>query len=51
METIYVQFDELTEHMAPLQLSTGLAPSFLMPRQISLGLVPNSVPAAPYVPP
>nr|GFB07917.1 hypothetical protein [Tanacetum cinerariifolium] len=26
------------------------APSFLMPGQISLGLVPNSVPAAPYIP-
>nr|GEU95239.1 hypothetical protein [Tanacetum cinerariifolium] len=41
METIYVQFDELSEPMAPL---------FLMPGQISLGLVPNPVPAAPYVP-
>ncbi|GJU13767.1 retrovirus-related pol polyprotein from transposon TNT 1-94 [Tanacetum coccineum] len=51
METIHVQFDELTEHMAPVQLSTGPAPSFLMPGQISSGLVPNSVPAAPYVPP
>ncbi|GJY60131.1 putative ribonuclease H-like domain-containing protein [Tanacetum coccineum] len=51
METIHVQFDELTEHMAPVQLSTGPAPTFLMPGQISLGLVPNPVPAAPYVPP
>ncbi|GKF11474.1 retrovirus-related pol polyprotein from transposon TNT 1-94 [Tanacetum coccineum] len=42
---------ELTEQMAHVQLSTGPAPSFLMPGQISLGLVPNSVPAAPYVPP
>ncbi|GJV01774.1 retrovirus-related pol polyprotein from transposon TNT 1-94 [Tanacetum coccineum] len=31
METIHVQFDELTEQMAPVQLSTGLAPTFLMP--------------------
>ncbi|GKC49201.1 retrovirus-related pol polyprotein from transposon TNT 1-94, partial [Tanacetum coccineum] len=51
METIHVQFDELTEHMAPMQLSTGLAPTFLTPGQISLGLVPNPVSAAPYVPP
>nr|GEV52151.1 retrovirus-related Pol polyprotein from transposon TNT 1-94 [Tanacetum cinerariifolium] len=28
----------------------GLVPMFLMPGQISLGLVPNLVPAAPYVP-
>ncbi|GKC09342.1 retrovirus-related pol polyprotein from transposon TNT 1-94 [Tanacetum coccineum] len=51
METIHVQFDELTEQMAPVQLSTGPAPMFLTPGQISLGLVPNPVPAAPYVPP
>ncbi|GKG13972.1 hypothetical protein Tco_0350932, partial [Tanacetum coccineum] len=53
METIHVQFDELTEHMAHVQLSTGPAPTFLMPviGQISSGLVPNSVPAVPYVPP
>ncbi|GJY32910.1 retrovirus-related pol polyprotein from transposon TNT 1-94 [Tanacetum coccineum] len=51
METIHVQFDELTEQMAPVKLSTGPAPSFLTPGQISSGLVPNSVPAAPYVPP
>ncbi|GJV65589.1 hypothetical protein Tco_1476417 [Tanacetum coccineum] len=51
METIHVQFDELTEHLAPVQLSTGPAPTFLMPGQISSGLVPNPVPAAPYVPP
>ncbi|GJY49466.1 integrase, catalytic region, zinc finger, CCHC-type containing protein [Tanacetum coccineum] len=49
METIHVQFDELTEQMAPVQLSTGPAPTFLTPRQISLGIVPNPVPAAPYV--
>ncbi|GKB27872.1 retrovirus-related pol polyprotein from transposon TNT 1-94 [Tanacetum coccineum] len=51
METIHVQFDELTEQMAPVQLSTGHVPSFLTAGQISSGLVPNSVPAAPYVPP
>ncbi|GKA67010.1 putative ribonuclease H-like domain-containing protein [Tanacetum coccineum] len=51
METIHVQFDELTEQMAPVQISTGPAPTFLTPGQISSGLVPNPVPAAPYVPP
>ncbi|GJX60818.1 integrase, catalytic region, zinc finger, CCHC-type containing protein, partial [Tanacetum coccineum] len=51
IEIIHVQFDELTEHMAPVQLSTGPASTFLMPGQISSGLVQNPVPAAPYVPP
>nr|GFA72891.1 hypothetical protein [Tanacetum cinerariifolium] len=51
METIHVQFDELTEPMAPVYFSTGPAPNFLMPGQISSGLVPNLVPATPYVPP
>nr|GEU82039.1 integrase, catalytic region, zinc finger, CCHC-type, peptidase aspartic, catalytic [Tanacetum cinerariifolium] len=51
METIHVQFDELTEPMAPVHLNTGPAPIFLTPGQISSGLVPNPVPAAPYVPP
>nr|GEW74486.1 retrotransposon protein, putative, unclassified [Tanacetum cinerariifolium] len=50
METIHVQFNELTEPMAPVHLSTGPAPIFLTPGQISLGLIPNLVPAAPYVP-
>nr|GEZ45903.1 hypothetical protein [Tanacetum cinerariifolium] len=39
METIHVQFDELTEAMDLVQLDTGFAPSFLTPRQISSGLV------------
>ncbi|GKB16007.1 retrovirus-related pol polyprotein from transposon TNT 1-94 [Tanacetum coccineum] len=51
METIYVQFDELSEPMAPERLNTGPVPTFLTLGQISLGLVPNLVPAAPYVPP
>ncbi|GKG25363.1 hypothetical protein Tco_0395991, partial [Tanacetum coccineum] len=37
--------------MAPVQLSTGPAPTFLMHGQISSWLVPNPIPAAPYVPP
>ncbi|GKC02062.1 hypothetical protein Tco_0993672 [Tanacetum coccineum] len=45
------QVRQLTEHMAPVQLSTGPAPTFLTLGQISLGHVPNLVPAAPYVPP
>nr|GEW57471.1 retrovirus-related Pol polyprotein from transposon TNT 1-94 [Tanacetum cinerariifolium] len=51
METIHVQFDELTEPMAPVHLGTGPAPYFLTPGQISSGLVPNSVPATPFAPP
>ncbi|GKE13768.1 retrovirus-related pol polyprotein from transposon TNT 1-94, partial [Tanacetum coccineum] len=51
METVHIQFVELSEPMAPVQLSTRPAPTFLTPRQISSGLVPNPVPAAPYVPP
>ncbi|GKA93326.1 hypothetical protein Tco_0815312, partial [Tanacetum coccineum] len=38
-------------HMAPVQLTTGSAPTFLTPGQISSGLVPNPILAAPYVPP
>nr|GEV71487.1 integrase, catalytic region, zinc finger, CCHC-type, peptidase aspartic, catalytic [Tanacetum cinerariifolium] len=34
METIHVQFDELTEPMAPVHLSTGPSPIFLTPGQI-----------------
>nr|GEU87290.1 hypothetical protein [Tanacetum cinerariifolium] len=51
METIHIQFNELTEPMAPVHLSTGPAPIFLTPGQISSGLVPNPILAAPYVPP
>ncbi|GKE44963.1 retrovirus-related pol polyprotein from transposon TNT 1-94 [Tanacetum coccineum] len=51
METIHVQFDELTKQMAHVHISTGPEPIFLTPGQISSGLVPNPVPAAPYVPP
>ncbi|GKE20252.1 retrovirus-related pol polyprotein from transposon TNT 1-94 [Tanacetum coccineum] len=51
METIHVQFDDLSETMAHVQLSTGPAPSFMTPGQISSGLVPNPVPVALYVPP
>nr|GFA15289.1 hypothetical protein [Tanacetum cinerariifolium] len=51
METIHVQFDELTEPMAPVHLSTGPASIFLTPGQISSGLIPNPIHAAPCVPP
>ncbi|GJU00271.1 retrovirus-related pol polyprotein from transposon TNT 1-94 [Tanacetum coccineum] len=40
----------LSEPMAPVRLSIGPIPTFLTPRQISSGLVPNPVPAVPYVP-
>ncbi|GJT26292.1 retrovirus-related pol polyprotein from transposon TNT 1-94 [Tanacetum coccineum] len=36
---------------APSRKGIGPAPTFLMPRHISSGLVPNPVPAALYVPP
>ncbi|GKD29722.1 integrase, catalytic region, zinc finger, CCHC-type containing protein [Tanacetum coccineum] len=49
METIHVQFDELTEQIDPMHISTRPKPILLTPGQISSGLVPNSVPAAPYV--
>ncbi|GJS33569.1 putative ribonuclease H-like domain-containing protein [Tanacetum coccineum] len=51
METIHVQFDELTEQMAPVQSSPGPAPNLLTPRPISLGLVPNPALVLPYAPP
>ncbi|GJS32716.1 retrovirus-related pol polyprotein from transposon TNT 1-94 [Tanacetum coccineum] len=36
---------------APSRKGTGPTPTFLMPGQISSGLIPNPVLAAPYVPP
>nr|GEY78281.1 retrovirus-related Pol polyprotein from transposon TNT 1-94 [Tanacetum cinerariifolium] len=51
METIHIQFDELTEPMASVHLSIGPAPIFLTLGHISSGLVPNLAPASPYVPP
>nr|GFA42882.1 retrovirus-related Pol polyprotein from transposon TNT 1-94 [Tanacetum cinerariifolium] len=51
MESIHVQFDELTEHMAPVRPSPGPAPNLLTPGPISSGLVPNPAHAVPYVPP
>ncbi|GJS62502.1 retrovirus-related pol polyprotein from transposon TNT 1-94 [Tanacetum coccineum] len=50
-QQLILEYLLLTEQMAPVQLSTGPAPTFLTPGQISSGLVPNPVPAAPYVPP
>ncbi|GKA60539.1 hypothetical protein Tco_0759946 [Tanacetum coccineum] len=51
METIHVTFDELTEQTAPVHSSSGPNPNLLTPGLISSGLVPNSAPAIPYVPP
>ncbi|GKB26351.1 hypothetical protein Tco_0865752 [Tanacetum coccineum] len=42
METIHVQFDELTGQMAPVQLSTGPAPSFLTLGHITAQVPVNS---------
>ncbi|GJV80821.1 retrovirus-related pol polyprotein from transposon TNT 1-94 [Tanacetum coccineum] len=50
-QQLILEYSLLTEEMAPVQLSTGPAPTFLTPGQISSGIVPNPVPAAPYVPP
>ncbi|GJY90879.1 retrovirus-related pol polyprotein from transposon TNT 1-94 [Tanacetum coccineum] len=51
METIHVTFDELTEQTAPLHSSSGPVPNLLTTGPISSGLIPNSAPAIPYVPP
>ncbi|GJT99757.1 retrovirus-related pol polyprotein from transposon TNT 1-94 [Tanacetum coccineum] len=51
MEIIHVQFDKLTESMAHVHISTRPEPILLMPGQISSGLIPDPVLAAPYVPP
>ncbi|GKD08785.1 retrovirus-related pol polyprotein from transposon TNT 1-94 [Tanacetum coccineum] len=51
IETIHVQFDELYELMAPVQLSIGPYPTFMTSGQISSGLIPNPAPVAPYVSP
>ncbi|GJY55345.1 retrovirus-related pol polyprotein from transposon TNT 1-94 [Tanacetum coccineum] len=51
METIHITFDELSKLLALVHISTGPEPILLTLGQISLGLVLNPVPAAPYVPP
>ncbi|GJW00638.1 retrovirus-related pol polyprotein from transposon TNT 1-94 [Tanacetum coccineum] len=51
METIHVQFDELTKPMALMHISTGPEPILLTPGQISSGLLPDPDPAALYVSP
>ncbi|GJX83321.1 retrovirus-related pol polyprotein from transposon TNT 1-94 [Tanacetum coccineum] len=51
METIHVTFDELTEQTAPVNSSLGPNHNLLTLGPISSGLVPNSAPATPYVPP
>ncbi|GJS17381.1 hypothetical protein Tco_0411853 [Tanacetum coccineum] len=50
METIHMQFDELAEQMAPVHISSGPEPILMTPGKINSGIVPNLVPAAPYVP-
>nr|GEW54312.1 hypothetical protein [Tanacetum cinerariifolium] len=51
METIHMQFDEMTELLALVHISTGHEPILLMPGKISSGLLPDLVSTAPYVPP
>ncbi|GKA41167.1 retrovirus-related pol polyprotein from transposon TNT 1-94 [Tanacetum coccineum] len=51
MQTIHIQFDELTKQMALVQSSPGPAPNLLTPGPISSGLVPNPAPVLPNVPP
>ncbi|GJZ90979.1 retrovirus-related pol polyprotein from transposon TNT 1-94 [Tanacetum coccineum] len=51
METIHIQFDELTEQTAHVHSSPRPTPNLLMPGPISSGLVPNPAPVIPYVPP
>ncbi|GJY09772.1 retrovirus-related pol polyprotein from transposon TNT 1-94 [Tanacetum coccineum] len=48
METIHVQFDELSELMAPMHISSGLKPILLMIGKISSGLVPNTNSSSSY---
>ncbi|GJV61477.1 retrovirus-related pol polyprotein from transposon TNT 1-94 [Tanacetum coccineum] len=50
METIHVTFDELTEQTAPVHSSSGPNHNLLTPGPISLGLIPNSAHAIPYMP-
>ncbi|GJR44553.1 retrovirus-related pol polyprotein from transposon TNT 1-94 [Tanacetum coccineum] len=50
METIHVQFDEMSEPMALVQLSTGPTPMFLTPGQIKPSCVERPVSPAPAVP-
>ncbi|GKC49447.1 integrase, catalytic region, zinc finger, CCHC-type containing protein, partial [Tanacetum coccineum] len=51
METFHVEVDELTEQMASMHIDTRPKPTLLPPGPISLGLVPNPVPAPPFVSP
>ncbi|GJW29209.1 retrovirus-related pol polyprotein from transposon TNT 1-94 [Tanacetum coccineum] len=51
METIHVTFDELTKLTALVHSSPGPAHNLLTPGPISFGILSNSPPAAPYVPP
>ncbi|GKB35095.1 retrovirus-related pol polyprotein from transposon TNT 1-94 [Tanacetum coccineum] len=50
METIHVQFNELNEQMAPVQLSIGPTSTFLMPGQIKPPHFERPVSPAPAVP-
>ncbi|GKC22790.1 retrovirus-related pol polyprotein from transposon TNT 1-94 [Tanacetum coccineum] len=49
METIHVQFDDLTEQMAPVHISSGPDPILMTSRQIIQGSVERPVPTAHVV--
>nr|GEY24389.1 hypothetical protein [Tanacetum cinerariifolium] len=51
IETIHIRFDELTDHMAPVHISSGSEPSMITPGQLNSGLTPSQVPRTTYVPP
>nr|GEU58665.1 hypothetical protein [Tanacetum cinerariifolium] len=50
VQSLQDQIMVVASSFKPLELCTGPAPTFLMPRQISSELVPNLFPAALYVP-
>nr|GEV87370.1 retrovirus-related Pol polyprotein from transposon TNT 1-94 [Tanacetum cinerariifolium] len=51
VQSLQEQIMVMASAFKPLEFRTGPAPIFLTLKHISLGLVPNPVPAAPYVPP
>nr|GEZ47539.1 integrase, catalytic region, zinc finger, CCHC-type, peptidase aspartic, catalytic [Tanacetum cinerariifolium] len=51
VQSLQEQIMFIASAFKPLELWTGPAPNLLTPGQISSRLVPNSVPATPYLPP
>ncbi|GJT20449.1 retrovirus-related pol polyprotein from transposon TNT 1-94 [Tanacetum coccineum] len=48
---MFLWAEVVATHMAPVHINSGPEPILMTPGQISSGLIPNPVPAAPYVPP